>query len=665
MQAITPELQEILKSRLQAGSKGFTARMIRILEVDGEIIEQVIGRPTRVSIDKSLRLQADSAEVEFANESLFYGFGPSDVDLTNQRAAIEQWYGDEANAIRTFTGIIDRFLDHRDVLTQTITMRDMMAILIDQTFSTIAPQGADEEGAVRTEENGVYLNREVDYIVGKILDRAGYPAADRDITPTSYVLDEFIIADGASYAEAIIGDTQLTGLVGYSAWTDENGIFHFAPTLVSQNLTDPAEPAYIFRAGEDITQLDDQVDQYDLATRVKARGPLTTQVLTDTWRELWRTSKIRRPVGVWFDPTDPNYVRVVDRGTKRLYKIRQSDRAVVSSKYLGNTAPYPLGLSGDPSDPSVYWVLNAPWIYTGSTSGNSVKKYRKSDHALLKTYSIPSGRWSAVKASGSYIYLTNLDTDRVYRRSKTNLSAVSNFQHVYNSTTQTNPSGMMIDGTKLHIFWSNGGTTARFLVCDESALTTVIKAVKTAGTTLHGGEFDTNTHTECFGVNDSTGLVAKFTLVDVSEQTDEVFAEVVDQDLEDELGQLALLEIREHDAHPGDADHRWMSRRMTLDLEVVTSLAQATETAQRQLDIASQRRRVVDVGVLGQPAIQKTDYVAVIDDVTGISTGFAVDTYRTEMQAGGTYLGTMALIPVENIEDVIEDEGDSIIGSGS
>lgn len=623
-------------------------------------------RPRRVSIDKSLRLVADTAEVEFENEELDLGWGEDNGEVkTNQRVAIDQWYGDESNAIRTFTGIIDRVSNHRDVLTQTWTMRDMMGILVDETFSASGPQGADEEGAIRTEDNGVYLNREIDYIVSDLLDRVGWPEDDRAITPTSYVLDEFIVSDGASYADTIIGDTQLTGLVGYSAWADELGVFHFAPTLVSQNLTNPMELDYTFRAGEDITALDDQTDQYDLVTRIKARGPLTTTTLTDTWRELWRTSKFHLPVGLWYDPSDSANIRVLDRGTKRLYKLRQSDRAVLSSVYLGGTAPYPLGLSGDPSDPSIYWVLNAPWRFGGPLSGNSVKKYRKSDNALLHTYSIPSGRWSAVKVSANFVWLTNLDTDRFYKRSKSTLAGIASYQHVYNSSTQANPSGLMIDGTTLSLFWANGGTTARFLVCDESAPTTITKVVKTAGTTLHGGEMDTTTHTECWGDSDSLGLVAKFTLVAAVDQTSEVFAEVVNSDLEDELGQLALLEPRTHDTHPGDGAHRWEARRATLDLEVITSLAQATETAQRQLDISSQRRRVVDAGILGQPAVQKTDYVAIVDPVTDTSTGYAVDTYRTEMEANNTYLGTLSLLPVEEVEDEPEEEPDSVPGSGS
>jgi hypothetical protein len=614
---------------------------------------------SRISIDKSLRMVADQAVVEFPNEDLALGWGPSSVFRTNQRMRIFQWYGDVANAVKTFTGVIDAIKDGRTLLTTTVTCRDMMAILIDQTFSASAPQGADEVGAVRTPANGVYLSMEVSAIVADMLDRAGWPAADRAITATSYVLDEFIVQDGASWADTIIGDEQLTGLVGYSAWADELGVFHFAPTAVSQNLTDPLPAAYTFRADEDIVSLDYETDQYDLRTRVKVRGPLTTTTLQDTWRELWRTTKITKPVGLWYDPTDSANLRVISRSTKRLYKLRQSDRVVLSSVYLGSVIPYPLGLSGDPADSTVYWVLNAPWIYTGSTSGNSVKKVRKSDNVVLATYGIPNGRWSALKVSSSYLWLTNLDTDRFYKRSKTDGSAIDDYQHTYNAVTQANPSGIMVDGTTLYLFWANGGTTARFLLCDESVPGTVTGVVKTVGTTLHGGEMDTTTQTECYGDADDLNLVAKFTLLEVVDQTDEVSSEVVDVDLEDELGAYAHSLSRVHDAHSGDAAHAYEVRRMTLDLRVITSLNQAIETAQRQLDILAQRRRAMDTGIVGNPALQKTDLVAVVDPVTSISTEFVIDTYRSQMDGDGTYLGTLALLPVADVTDTPTDDGDA------
>jgi hypothetical protein len=613
----------------------------------------------RIGLDKGLRLVCNEAEVEFPNEGMALGWGAGSIFTTNQRVRIYQWYGDPANEVRCFTGLIDAVNDHRDVLTTSLTCRDMFALLVDQTFGATAPQQADEAGAVRTAENGVYLSMEISAIVDDLLDRAGWPVADRAITPTSYLLDEYVVEDGWTWAEAIVGEDRLTGLTGYDAWADEDGVFHFAPTYSSGALTDPAVPTYTFRAGEDITALDDATDQYELRTRVKIRGPLTTQVLTDTWRQLWKTNKISRPVGLWYDPTNTAIIRVIDGGTKRLYRIRQSDRVVLGSVYLGGVISHPLGLSGDPADSSIYWVLHCPWYGGGAATGNRVYKMRKSDHVKLAQYDLPDGRWSAIKVSSSFMWLTNLDTDRFYKRDKADASAIASYQHTYGGTLQANPSGLMIDGTELSLFWANGGTTARFLVCDESDPTTITKRVRTAGTTLHGGEMDTTTHTECYGDSDSLGLVAKFTLVAVSEQTSEVYSEVVDIDLEDELGSYAQSESRVHDAHSGDDPHPFEIRRDTVDLTAITSLAQATESAQRRLDKLSQRRRVLDVGILGNPALQVTDLVRVEDPPTGLASDWLIDTYRSEMVAEDTYLGVLALLPVSQPDDDPTDDGDA------
>lgn len=607
---------------------------------------------SRVSIDKSLRMQADQAEFGLANEGLPRGWGPSSVFKAGQLVEVYQWYGDEANAVRTFTGLVDKVVDHRDVLATTVTCRDRMALAIDQTFSASAPQGADEDGAVRTQANGVYLSMEVSDIVDDILDRIGWPAADRAITPTSYVLDEYVVSDGSSWADAIIGQDRLTGVTGYDAWADELGVFHFAPTPASDTVTVDAVPAYTFRSGEDVLALDDSADGYDLRTRVKVRGPLTT--LKDCWTEVWRTDKLSLPVGLWYDPTDPSIIRVVDRGTRKLYRIRQSDQVVLGAADLSAVVGHPLGLSGDPSDATIYWALDAPWRTTGSTSGNYVRKLRKSDNLLLASYAIPNGRWSAIKVSAAYVYLTNLDTDRFYRRSKTDLTAVADYSHTYGGVTQLNPSGLMVDGTKLHLFWANGGTTARFLICDESAPTVITKVVATAGTNLHGGEMDTTTHIHCYGDSDSLGLVAKFTLAEPVEN--DVAVEVVDTALEDELGSLASTEPRTHDTHSGDAAHSWLARRETVDLTLITSLAQATETARMWLSKLARRRRVLDVGIVGNPALQKTDLVRVEDPVTGIAKDFIIDTYRSEMAADGTYVGTLALLRAGVANDVIDED---------
>lgn len=414
-----------------------------------------------------------------------------------------------------------------------------------------------------------------------------------------------------------------------------------------------------------------ETDQYDLRTRVKVRGPLTT--LKNAWSELWRTSKFSLPVGLWYDPSAPTILRVLDRGTRRIYRLRQSDRVILSSVYIGGSAAHPLGLSGDPGDATAYWLLEAPWRSTGVTSGNKILRMRKSDNAVLARWAIPNGRWSAIKVSASFVWLTNLDTDKVYKRSKADGSSIASYSISYDSGTgfpqtsvgvaQTNPSGLMIDGTTLYYFFANGGSTARFLVADESAPRTLTGKVATAGTQLHGGEMDTTTHTECYGDSDSLHLVAKFTLKEPTSH--DVAQEAIDTDLEDELGLLAQLEDRVHDAHPLVAAHPFLVRRETMSIDEVTSLAQAMQVAQARLAELAKRREVLDVGIVGNPALQKGDLVEVHDPLVGITVSGRIDTLETDMTAGQPFVGVAAIIPQSVVlDDDVGDDGSSTDAGG-
>jgi hypothetical protein len=193
----------------------------------------------------------------------------------------------------------------------------------------------------------VYLNREVDYIAADLLDRAGWPSADIDIAATSFVLDEYVVEDGSSYWDNL---AKLAGFVAYTLWDDEDGVIHLKPARRSPPASTTRSRRLRVRdrdrmtASPHVMSLGWETDQYDLRTRVKVRGPLTT--LKNAWTEVWRTSKFHLPVGLWYDPTDAANLRVLDRGTKRLYKLRQSDRVILSSVYLGGVCAHPLGTVG-------------------------------------------------------------------------------------------------------------------------------------------------------------------------------------------------------------------------------------------------------------------------------------------------------------------------------
>jgi hypothetical protein len=647
-------------------ANNFTFNEWEIIGEAVEIIDPEIGtasyRPKRAGRDLSRRMAASQLTVEIPRELV--GASLLAAIETHSPIRLYEWYGVQANEVRTFTGLIDSIKEGRDPRNVAITARDRMKILIVQTFSATAPQGADEDGAVRTEANGVYLEQDADAIVDDILDRAGWPTADRDIAATGYALDEYIISDGASWAEAIIGENALTGLTGYDAWVDELGIFHFAPMLATaapDSDTDPVpDYSYIVSApgadnleSRNVLRLDHEIDDYDLKTRVKVRGNLATAVAAFT--ELWHTNKFNKPVGLWWDPTDADFLRVLDRGTKKIYRLRQSDREKVGAGIwpldVSGDVTHPLGLSGDPADSDVFWVLEAAWR-TGAGNNASIHKYDASSGAHLAEYSLPDGQWSDIKASSSFLWLTNYGTNKLHKRSKADGTNITTYDGpTVNGNVQQKPTGVAIDGTTLLTFWDG---KARFLLTDESAPETLDPStplldgngiIRTAGSKIFGGEMDTATDAHLFACHDELGIVWKFALTEPS--TDEVFSEVVDTDLEDSLGLLAGLENREHDTHPGDADHPFEVRRATLTLEkTITNLAQATETALRALDELAHRREVVDFGVVGHPGHQRGDLHQLTDPITGIDALYVLDTYRDNMDDRG-YLGTVAYVPYD------------------
>ena len=657
-----------LTATLSGGSLGSSypwgMRVVAFEVLESDVRGTLHLQPKRISLDKSRRLTASQATVEVPNETGQIDTSADGLVQSHHPIRIYQWYGDPANEIRTFTGFVDVVREGRDPRTITLTCRDTMKRLIVQNFSAIGPQGADEDDTVRTEANGVFLERDADYIVTAILDLAGWPSDERDIAPTGYALDEYVIPDGSTWAEAIVGDNALTGLTGYDAWADELGVFHFRPQLATaapDSDTDPT-PDYSYIVSDrdadnltsaNIIRLDREVDDYDLKTRVKVRGNLSAAQAA--WTEVWHTNKFNKPVGLWYDPSDSNFLKVLDRGTKKIYRLRQSDREKVGVGIwpldISGDVNHPLGLSGDPADSDRFWVLDAAWR-TSAGNNASIHKYDASSGAHLAEYSLPDGQWSDLKVSSSFIWVTNYGTNKLHKRSKTDGTNITTYNGpTVNGNVQTNPTGVAVDGTTLLTFWDG---KARFLLTDESAPETLDPStplldgngiIRTAGSKVFGGEMDTTTDAHLYACHDELGLVWKFALTEPT--TDEVFSEVVDTDLEDALGFLADAEPREHDTHPGDADHAYEIRRETLTLEkTITNLAQATETALRVLDELAHRREVNDWAVVGHPGHQRGDLHQLTDPVQGVDALYILDTYRDNMDERG-YFATIAYVPYD------------------
>lgn len=596
-----------------------------------------------LGVDRSRKLAAAQLDALLDNESGARGWYTSGAGVfgPNNPVRAYAWYGDRDNRVQVFAGISDRVNEHRNPKTLTLKARSRMKWLLEQGFVAIGPQGVDDEGAIRTEDNGVYLNRSIEYIVEDILDRGGWPTADRAIATTGITLAEYVLADKGSWVDQIAGSDRLAAAAGCDFWDDETGIAHFEPSPLIAAV-EPT-PAWEFAAGVNVLALDHQVDDEARATRVEVSGPMTSAV--PKWSQTWSTAKFDHPAGVWYDPADPDYIRVVDRVTKYIYRMKQSDRSIASKKYLGG---YPLGLTGDPLDATHYYVLHAPWRNTGSTTGNSIREYDKATNALLATHALPNGRWSDLKTDGTNMWLTNYDDGKLYKRSMTG-GAVSSHTITYGGDVQDQATGMWLLGTEIGLFFSDD---KRFLIVDTSAPGTVIGVQSTKGTRIAGGERDTDTGIDLYAVAGAgsfgltSGMVAKFTLAELV--TNDVSALAVDFNLEDALGLQSGIADRLHEDCPNDVDpHPYEARLATVSMKVVQSLDQAQDVADAQLALLKRLRRVLDLATIGHPGIQINDPIHYLDDIAGIDSTWVIDSYRAQLSGSGTYTQTKSVLPWE------------------
>ena len=631
MQAITGTLRAILRHRFQGGADGFSARIF-FPDAGADVFSPVL----TVDIEKSLQNDASSFTIEIPPP-------PADLAPYVARDAfirVEQWFGDVANAVQTFEGFIDKVEDTRDDSGRSIVLtgRDWMKHAIVQGFIVSSPQGADETGTVRTPDNGVFLNMEVSDIVTELLTHLAFPSTA--VSQTSYQIDEFIVGDNDSYAATF---SRLALLVGFRSYCDEAGCYRFEAPAVPLDGDGVPIPAAIFRAGGptiayptamDMLSIARAEDDYDLATRVKVIGPMTT--MKPAWTQTWSTAKIPKPTGIAYIPTDTTHIKVCGGSTRRIYTLLRSNRTITATgTQIAGT--YLAGLSTDPSDASILWGLDAPWR-VGSGSASKILKLNSTTYAVLDSFTLPSGMWADIKADGSVLWLANQTTGQFHTRSKADGSSITS--HAIGG--RSDPTGVAVDGTKLYFFFAASNKALEY---DSSDLSTLLRTISTAGTGIIGGEVDTTTHNDLFACSDTVGsgpgTVWEYTIIEPVDNTVSVVAisgvGVVHPEPTIPTGPLET-------SYPPDGVHRNPIRRSILQLPVITSYAQATDTVLDQLDQLDQARLTIDFGIVGHPGLQKTDVIQVIDAVTDISSYMSVDTYRAS--AGDGYFGTVAAVPV-------------------
>lgn len=242
--------------------------------------------------------------------------------------------------------------------------------------------------------------------------------------------------------------------------------------------------------------------------------------VVDTFAELWHTNKAPRPVGAAFDPADPDYVYVIGSSSRRVYKIRQSDRVVVATSpalWAGSTN-YAAGLSFDPADATIVWALEAPWAQGGG--GNTkLRKIQRSDWSVLDTFDLGAAQLTDIRASSADLWTSRYNTGKIERRAKADGSVVDDYTVTYNGSAQTHPNGIAVseNGTGTEIAMWFGGTSAggvkRALIADLTDPSTVTRTINTAGIAAFGGDWSLEGGSEFFYmVSVTLGLTWKYQL---------------------------------------------------------------------------------------------------------------------------------------------------------
>lgn len=221
-------------------------------------------------------------------------------------------------------------------------------------------------------------------------------------------------------------------------------------------------------------------------------------VTSPTWTQTWSTA-FTDPTGVATLPGDTTYVYLIGRYTRKISKIRQSDRHVmaVSPARFANVAA---GLSADPSDAAIFWALEAPWL-EGGVANTKIYKIRASDWAILATLDLGSAvNLTDIRADSSNIWATNRATDKIEKRSKTTGALVTAYSISYLGQPQTNPAGISIKGSQLAYWFTNGSSAGatRALLATVSAPTTITGKIDTTAISSFGGDWTTEAGLDYF-----------------------------------------------------------------------------------------------------------------------------------------------------------------------
>lgn len=243
-----------------------------------------------------------------------------------------------------------------------------------------------------------------------------------------------------------------------------------------------------------------------------------------TWTKIWATTSVNRPVGVAFDAAMSGYVFVGGLGSRKVKKLDQATRAVVASSAAlwSGTDRAMGGISLDPDDDTIMWILEAPWLL-GSGANTKIRKYQRAASGLpttlLDTYDLGSAvKLTDIRVDGDYVWTSRYDNDRIQKRDKSDpTSIVASSTITYKGKVQRKPNGIAINGTKVAYWFGGdaGGGTGRALIADTSAYTTITGVQNTTNVSAFGGEWTTEGGDDfLYAVSYTLGKTWKYQLTD-------------------------------------------------------------------------------------------------------------------------------------------------------
>lgn len=238
--------------------------------------------------------------------------------------------------------------------------------------------------------------------------------------------------------------------------------------------------------------------------------------ISNVWTEIWQTGKIPNPVGACLLDGDPTYLYVISGTTRRIYKLRQSDRVIVgrSEPLWAGSDNYAGGLCADPSSSTRLWALESPWAFGGS--GNT--KIRRIDASgaisgwnVDSTFDLGSAtKLTDVECSSGNLWTTKYDGPDLQKRSKTTGAVVTSYSIVYGGVAQVQATGASINGSEIALWFSG---KRRALIADLSDPETITRKISTTGISAFGGAWTTESGEDYFyPVSYTADLVWKYQL---------------------------------------------------------------------------------------------------------------------------------------------------------